>query len=321
MTIVYTDAHRQHDPQFEIYDGERVAYAEQAGRAEAIRAALSARDFGPWVVPQRFNERYLRAIHQPAYIEFVRQRSTALAADDVLYPSYFMSDTYAPIVAGTYPAARAAANAALTGAQLLLAGEASAYSLCRPPGHHAAHTAMGGYCYFNNAAIAANYLSEHGRVAILDIDFHHGNGTQEAFYDRSDVLYVSLHANPQRRYPYSSGFAGETGRGNGQGFNVNIPLALTTNNSRYLRMLEAALQHVQDFNPDYLVVSAGFDTFQDDPIGGLSLTASVYEAIGEHIGNVRLPTLIVQEGGYNIDRLGELAGLFLTGFDRAHRQI
>ncbi len=174
---------------------------------------------------------------------------------------------------------------------------------------------MGGYCYFNNAAIAAQHLSRHGRVAILDIDFHHGNGTQDAFYDRSDVLYVSLHADPRDRYPYASGFLSERGRNRGKGCNLNVPLPLGTNDTTSLRHLRNALETIRDFRPEYLIVSAGFDTFLGDPIGGFALTPGVYYDIGHRIARLGLPSLLVQEGGYNVSYLPELVTNFLDGFN------
>jgi acetoin utilization deacetylase AcuC-like enzyme len=222
-------------------------------------------------------------------------------------------DTYTPIVAKTYDAARSSVDVALTGAKFVLEGEKVIYSLCRPPGHHADCNSMGGYCYFNNAAIAAEYLSEHGKVAILDIDFHHGNGTQSIFYDRADVLYISIHANPEVKFPYSSGFSEEAGRGEGLGFNKNYPLPLGTTNEEYMEVLQRALQDVRNFAPNFLVISAGFDTYEKDPIGGFELTIPFYKDIGQEIAALNLPTLIVQEGGYNVDALGDIAYSFLRG--------
>jgi acetoin utilization deacetylase AcuC-like enzyme len=314
MITVYTDAHRTHDPAYEIYDGVPTAYAEAAARADNIVAAVREQNIGPVRAPRQFPLRHIHAVHQKQYVDFVHSRSAPLGPDELLYPSYYMSDTYAPIVAGTYSAARSAVDSALTGADLVLHGEPVVYSLCRPPGHHASDHRLGGYCYFNNAAVAANYLSAHGRVTILDIDFHHGNGTQDAFYDRDDVQYISIHADPHDRYPYSSGFASETGRGPGLGSTVNLPLPIGTTAVQYMRSLRRALVAVQQFAPDYLIVSAGFDTFVDDPIGGFTLAQGDYAPIAAQIQAVGLPTLIVQEGGYCVEQLGNLVTEFLSGF-------
>ncbi|HYH13929.1 MAG TPA: histone deacetylase family protein, partial [Flavisolibacter sp.] len=216
---------------------------------------------------------------------------------------------------GTYEASIGAVNTALTGAELILEkGERVVYALCRPPGHHAAHHATGGYCYFNNAAIAAEYFSEHGQVAILDIDYHHGNGTQDAFYDRKSPLYISLHADPSDAYPFSSGFDDEKGYGQGEGYTINYPLPTDTNNESYLAALDKALNDIKKFKADFLVVSAGFDTFEDDTIGGLGLTVPAYSEIGVRINALNLPTLLVQEGGYDIPHLPIMVTKFLQQF-------
>jgi acetoin utilization deacetylase AcuC-like enzyme len=243
-------------------------------------------------------------------------------------------------VAGTYAAARSSANVALTGAALLLEGESVAYALCRPPGHHAGRDYCGGYCFLNNAAIAAHYLATHGTpqaandgddapvwamrppvVALLDIDLHHGNGSQELFYERSDVLFVSIHADPAYEYPYYLGGVGETGAGAGAGYNLNLPLAGNVDNERFLATLDTALEQIRAYAPRYLVVSAGFDTFVDDPLGDFSrasvhfgLTTDAYATIGARIAALGLPTLIVQEGGYATAALGHNAVSLLHGF-------
>jgi acetoin utilization deacetylase AcuC-like enzyme len=241
----------------------------------------------------------------------------------------------APIVAGTYAAARAAANTALTGAALLLEGQRATYALCRPPGHHAGRDLYGGYCYLNNAAIAAQFLGVGGwespptpnlqpptpnpqlthRVAILDVDYHHGNGTQQIFYERGDVLFASIHADPARQYPYFAGHADERGAGAGLGANLNIPLEADVDDGRYLEALDEALRAVRAFDPRFLVVSAGFDTFGGDPIADFALSSAVYPQIGRRIAALGLPTLIVQEGGYAVEALGENAVGLLRGFD------
>ena len=314
MLVIYTPNHARHDPPFELYDGRTAPYAETAGRAEAIVARLRQDSSFRIHPPKHYPVKHIQQVHHEAYVRSLRSRSRQLTGDEVLYPSYFITDTYAPVTPHTYRAAIGAVDTALTGAEAILHGENTVYALCRPPGHHAEHTSMGGYCYFNNAAVAANYLSRRGRVAILDIDFHHGNGTQHAFYGRSDVLYVSIHADPTVRYPYISGFKNERGRGEGLGFTKNYPLPLGTTNNEYLRHLQKTLRDINNFSPDYLVVSAGFDTYKSDPIGGFGLTASCYQQIGREIAAANLPTLLLQEGGYNVEALGELAHNFLKAF-------
>lgn len=312
IKIIYSKKHLEHDPKFEIYDGVYEPYAEKAERMTSLVEALHRNGMKVYP-PNHFSMEHINRVHKREYVSFLQQRSQGLSKNSILYPSYFIMDTYTPIVAKTYDAARSSVDVALTGAKSVLEGERIVYSLCRPPGHHADCNSMGGYCYFNNAAIAAEYLSRHGKVAILDIDFHHGNGTQSVFYDRADVLYVSIHANPEVKFPYSSGFSEEVGRGEGLGFNKNYPLPLGTTNEEYMEVLQRALQDVRNFTPNFLVISAGFDTYEKDPIGGFKLTIPFYRNISQQIAALNLPTLIIQEGGYNIDALGDIAYSFLQG--------
>ncbi len=312
IPVVYSEDHYLHDPKFEIYDGMKEPYAEKPERLTSIMSSLKKEGVAV-VIPSKFPVSHIENLHQKAYIQFIKNRSEKLEEQAVLYPSYFLMDTYTPITSGTYQAALSSVNTVLTGAQLLIQGERAVYSLCRPPGHHAEHKAMGGYCYFNNAAIAAEYLSKIGKVAILDIDFHHGNGTQQLFFERDDVLYVSLHADPVVRFPYSSGFVEEIGSGTGKGYTRNYPLSLGTNDETYLSVLRAALADVKKFNPDFLVVSLGFDTYEKDPIGGFALSLPFYITIGEEIAALALPILFVQEGGYFVPDLGKMAVNFLHG--------
>lgn len=313
MKIIYSPIHKKHTPTFEVYDGEESPYPEVPERAEIIRKTLLKKNLGEIFAPYAFSTRYIDAIHLSNYREFLRSKSESLKKNSNFFASYFIMDTYAPLTSGTYDAAKTAADVALTGAKLLHKGEKLVYSLSRPPGHHAGPVNMGGYCYFNNAAIAANYLSQYGRVVILDIDFHHGNGTQQAFYERDDVLYVSIHADPHEKFPYISGFAHEIGSGKGVGFNKNYPLPLSTTEKKYLFTLESALADIVAYTPDFLVLSAGFDTFIDDPIGGLGLSIDSYYSVGQKIASLGLPILVVQEGGYNISALGQIASNLIRG--------
>lgn len=317
MKVIYSSQHMAHNPEFEIYDGVLTPYAETPARLESIVAALQNQPAFEFIEPQDFGTEYIAMVHQQNYMDFIKTKSEQLPISQPLYPSYFITDTYAPLTNGTYKAALASANIAMTGAELVHSGEKYAYSMCRPPGHHAEYKSMGGYCYFNNAAIAANYLSQFGRVAILDIDFHHGNGTQHIFYDRADVLYVSIHGDPAEVYPYSSGFANERGRGDGEGFTVNYPLPSGTTNQTYEAVLIKALASVQQYKPNFVIVSAGFDTFEHDPICNFKLTVPFYKTIAQHIAALQLPTLIVQEGGYDVANLGTIARTFLHGFEES----
>jgi acetoin utilization deacetylase AcuC-like enzyme len=283
MKIIYSSIHKQHIPAYEVYDGIRDNYAEVPGRIEMIKLVFEREKIGNFITPKSFPIKYIQQIHQKEYINFLKIKTETLKKDDNFFASYFIMDTYAPLTGGTFVAAKMAVNVALTGAELIKNGEKIVYSLCRPPGHHAGYNNMGGYCYFNNAAIAANYLSQFGKVAILDIDYHHGNGTQEAFYHRNDVLYVSLHADPSKKFPYISGFANEIGKGDGIGFNKNYPLPLHASEKLYEKTLLLALQDVASFKPKFLLVSAGFDTYVKDPIAGFRLTTPFYQTVGAHM--------------------------------------
>jgi acetoin utilization deacetylase AcuC-like enzyme len=221
---------------------------------------------------------------------------------------------YTPIMRHTFEAALHSAYCALTGAAFLVEGERHIYALCRPPGHHAGVDTCGGYCYFNNAAIAATSLKGRGKVAILDVDYHHGNGTQNIFYGTDQVLFISIHGHPDRRYPYFWGFSDETGVGAGEGYNYNFPLPADVTDGMYLPVLQRALEIICDYGPEFLIISAGFDTYKGDPIGDFKLTTEFYGVMGREMAGLGTPTLILQEGGYNDEQLGENVVRFLQGW-------
>jgi len=215
----------------------------------------------------------------------------------------------------TWPAAVAATEVALTGQRLVVNGATAVFSICRPPGHHASADRFGGYCYLNNAAVGAQaFVDSEARPAVLDLDFHHGNGTQSIFYERSDVLYVSLHADPISDYPYFSGHADEIGLGDGEGYNLNLPLPGGTDWTRYSEALQAGLNAIRNFAPDVLVVSLGVDTALEDPDSFL-LTGDSYPRLGEEISSLGLPTLFVMEGGYELSVIGRNVAAVLVGFE------
>jgi acetoin utilization deacetylase AcuC-like enzyme len=232
---------------------------------------------------------------------------------------YYCFDPGTPIVEGTWEAAVAAAECALTAAAWVAEGARSAYALCRPPGHHAGRATYGGYCYLNNAAVAAQHLRDHGteRVAVLDVDAHHGNGTQEIFWERSDVLYVSIHGTPETEYPYFLGYEDECGEREGEGFTRNFPVAHDTAWAEYRGVLESALDVVDGFSPGALVVSLGVDTFEGDPISPIALAREHFPLIGARLAALRCPTVFVQEGGYAVDEIGANVVGVLEGFARA----
>ena len=229
---------------------------------------------------------------------------------------YYCIDTFTPLTKSAYLAALEAVDCALTAAQALGQGRRLAYALVRPPGHHAERRVFGGFCYFNTTAVAAHYLSAQGPVAIIDLDYHHGNGTQNIFWQRGDVLTASIHGHPNFAYPYFSGFKEETGAGAGLERNLNLPLAEKVDGQRYHRALSTVLRRVARFRPTYLVVALGLDTAKGDPTGSWSLTPDDFEVFGRMIGTLRLPTLVVQEGGYRIRSLGVNARRFFQGLWR-----
>ncbi len=274
----------------------------------------------------------LRRIHDPEYLSFLRNVCKQLPVDKSIYPSVFpgrnrfrksrdvevqlgcfCTDTMTPLNRNAYLAAAGAVDCAVTAAELLLEDYDLSYALVRPPGHHAEWTKFGGFCYFNSTAAAAEYLSDYGRVAVLDIDFHHGNGTQDIFYERPDVLTISIHGDPSDTYPYFTGYANETGRGAGAGFNINLPLPAVCPVERYRKALNQALRRISVFKADYLVVALGLDTAKLDPTGSWQLVARDFYENGKLIGRISLPTLVVQEGGYRTRTLGINARRFFEG--------
>ena len=342
--LIASDDHLGHSGLIELYAGQEIPCFESPERATAIRAALMATGEYVLVEPEPHGPDPISAVHEVELIDLVEHVWTDAIADGwdaarPLVPDTFLLqaypgpmalerlpagrhlrlgaycfDTATPIVAGTAGAARAAVDIALTAADRVLAGEPLAYGLCRPPGHHAGRSLIGGYCFFNNAAIVAESMAARGasRVAILDVDFHHGNGTQQIFWERPDVLYVSLHGDPGGIYPYFSGHASERGGGGGEGTTLNLPLPSGTNGDAYVEALAVGLEAIAAFDADApLVLSLGFDTFHADPICNLALQTDDYARIGSAIASLGLPVVALQEGGYAVEALGANAAAFL----------
>jgi acetoin utilization deacetylase AcuC-like enzyme len=344
--VVASEAHLAHDGLVELLAGREVPCFESPSRAIAIRRELEVSGVARFVEPDEHGVDPITAVHDLELVDLLEHVwNDAMAAGRdprrCLIPDTFRIDAYVgamelpqlpaarherlgaycfdtatPIVAGTYSAARASVDMALTALDLVLGGEPLAYALCRPPGHHAARNLLGGYCYLNNAAIAAQRLVTLGAegVAVLDIDFHHGNGTQQIFWERGDVLYVSLHGDPRAAYPYYSGSAAETGAGRGAGTTRNLPLPAGTEGEAYLAALSDALTAIADFDDDApLVVSVGFDTYHADPICDMALQTDDYVRIGQRIAELGKPVVAIQEGGYAVEAIGANAVAFLSG--------
>ena len=342
MITVFSTDHLLRSPRTELYGGELVRPHESPERAQIVLERVQTQGLGRVIAPASFGAAPLLRVHDQHYVKFLEQAwSEWVAAGNRgeaipdCWPARRMTQRrpnsitgklgfYAmagetSISHGTWEAACAAADVALTGASHIKQGARAAFALCRPPGHHAARDLYGGYCFLNNAAIAAQYLRDAGaaRVAILDVDFHHGNGTQDIFFDRSDVLYVSLHGDPADAFPYFSGYADETGLGAGAGFTLNLPLPAGTEFDAWADALGLALTRIESFGADALVVSLGVDTFVDDPISFFRLRSADFFTYGRMIGGCALPTLFVLEGGYAVGDIGVNVVNVLTGFEEA----
>jgi acetoin utilization deacetylase AcuC-like enzyme len=344
VQAVYSPLHQRHDPSVEIEASALQAPFEHGGRIEAVRAALAGDPRFELVSPREFGTAPIKAVHDPGLVSFLasawQDYQQVRPAREVVPDVFAMADlrrgmgpgteptaigarlgwwafeTTTPLVEGTYTAACSAVDVALTAAEFVLSGERSAYGLCRPPGHHATSRLYGGYCFFNNAAIAAHHLvrATGSKVTVLDVDYHHGNGTQEIFWERGDVQYVSLHGDPVRAYPYHLGFSEEVGAGAGRGTTSNLPLPEGLDDDGYLAALDRACDAIERFGPSVLVVSLGLDTYVDDPICDLALTTEGMARCGALVAGLDLPTVVLQEGGYHVATLGANALAWLTPF-------
>ncbi len=337
MKVVFDEAQLRHDPQMFLVNGAPQPSPEQPARASRLLDAALAAGLER-CAPADHGLGPIAAVHSPEYLDFLahahrRWRRIPGASAEVIpnihperrdcrYPDsvagqagYHQADTACPIGEHSWESIRRSAHSAAEAAELVLAGDAAAYALCRPPGHHATRDLAGGFCFVNNSALAAQRLRGDGaRVAIVDVDLHHGNGTQSIFYARDDVLTVSLHADPVRFYPFFWGHADERGEGRGLGYNLNLPLPRGSADADYLPVLDKALQRVEAFAPDALVVALGLDGYEGDPFGGLGISTDGFARIGEKLAGLRLPGVLVQEGGYLCDELGLNLRRFLEGF-------
>lgn len=337
MRCFYAQDSALHDPSFRLTHGRVAANAESPRRAELLLQGLHGIGLQTQEPPACDNA-LLSAVHTPRFLEFLETAwdswqalpdpgpevvpNTHPQKADATYPQslvaragWHMGDASCPVGQHSWTASRRAVDCAVAAAQAALEGAPAAYALCRPPGHHSDADTAAGHCLLNPAAVAAQYLrGAVDRVAILDIDVHHGNGTQGIFYDRADVLFVSIHADPTDYYPYYLGYDHETGTGAGVGHNVNMPLPRDSGDAVWLEALEQALGRIAAYDPQMLVLSLGLDAHERDPLRGLAVTTPGFHAAGRAIAAARLPTTIVQEGGYLSDDLADNLAAFLSGF-------
>lgn len=325
IALIVNDRH-------DIHHVRERGYVEAPARVASILKGIEPTGLFWRIEPVQHPEACIKAVHDPAFVEYLKRVCAGLTESKSVYPyvfpirnrarppkdaayaaGYYCIDTFTPLNKNAYLAARRAVDCVMTGADVLLNGHSAAYALVRPPGHHAERGSFGGFCYFCNCAVGAHHLAAHGRVAILDIDYHHGNGQQDIFYSRADVLTISIHGHPSIAYPFFTGFPEETGRDAGEGFNLNIALPEQIEPRQYHDALASALARIRRFDPRFLVVSVGFDTGKGDPTGTWPLKPDDFSRIGGSIGTLGLPTLLVQEGGYRTLSLGANAAAFFTG--------
>ncbi len=337
MIVITTSDHALHDPatMAPLPDGR--PFYDRAARAEQLLGAVKKLGLPTEAAPDH-GLAPIAAIHDRGYLDFletsfVRWQSTTQAGpavrpgayavrhlqrrpDNIVgLAGYYLSGVGAPVLAGTWQASKSSAYVAVEGAKRILDGAREAYALCRPSGHHAYDDLAGGFCYLNNAAIAAQVLVAGGaKPAILDVDVHHGNGTQAILYQRDDVFFCSVHGDPRALYPWYAGYADETGSGRGVGCNLNLPLPAKSENDGFVAAIDTGLSAVKRFGATALIISLGFDAHIGDPTANLAVTGEGFRMIGAHIGGFGLPTLLVQEGGYIVEKLADNLTAFLHGF-------
>ncbi len=345
METIFTEKHRLRNSKTELFGGQLVEPFERPSRAEYIIERVRNVNLGPVSEPDDFGMDPIWAIHDRGFIDFLQIAWRDWQAEGfkgeampTIWPArrmsmrvpnhiegrlgYYALACETTISDGTWDAAYASAQVALTGAERIRNSAPAAFALCRPPGHHAAIDMYGGYCFVNNAAIAAQHLLDGGakRIAILDVDFHHGNGTQDIFDARDDVLFISLHGDPLDAFPHFLGHADEIGTGKGTGFTINYPLPPSTDFPTWRAALAKALKHIEGYTPDALIISLGVDTFETDPISFFKLQSDDFTTYGADIAALGLPTLFVMEGGYDIAEIGVNTVNVLQGFESAHER-
>jgi len=340
LKTIYSESHRLHFPQAELSGGEFVTPYERPSRVEYVLRRLKERGLTDISEPDPIDIDPIQRLLDPGYLRFLETaweewKAEGMAGEIIAanVPSrgmhmdrvprnidgkvgYYCHASETSITAGTWEAACASAASMQTAQRLVAGGERAAFALCRPPGHHSTRDQYGGYCFLNNAAIAAQMMRDAGagRVAILDIDFHHGNGTQDIFYDRGDVFFASLHGAPEDTYPYFIGYADEKGKGAGEGANFNYPMPPGTPYSLWSEALDDAIAKIKAWGAESLVISHGVDAYKDDPISFFKLNSEDFTDAGRRIGRMGLPTLFCMEGGYAIEAVGINTVNVLEGF-------
>jgi len=346
LLTFYNEHHALHRGRFEVFRGEMVPCFERPERVDLVLAEFERRGLGRVVTPHGVPPVSLERIHTPRYLHFLRNSWNEWIALDpanagkdafpAIWPvrtlradiepdnfcarlGLYSMDSGTPLTAGAWIAAKTGADCAVNAAHALRLGERATFALTRPPGHHAGADFFGGYCFLNNAALAAQHLLDDGmeRVAVLDIDYHHGNGTQSIFYGRRDVQFISIHGDPKTEYPFYLGHADEIGEGEGEGYNMNLPLVAGSSAGQWFAALETACIRLGAYRPQALVVSLGVDAFAGDPISRFALQSADFLRIGERIGHLGLPTVFVFEGGYAVAEVGINAVNVLEGFETA----
>lgn len=340
MRVFYSEDHKLRDAKTELHGGILVKPFEGPFRAEWILAGVKEEGFSDVVAPEQHGLETALKVHGADYLEFLRtcwDRWSAAGYPGEAIPTafayrrsrmrapnnidgavgYYANSVETAITKGTYEAALSSMNVAISGAGWMNAGNRFAFSLCRPPGHHAGMDLFGGYCFINNAAVAAQRLLDHGakKVAILDVDFHHGNGTQDITYNRGDIFFASLHGDPVDAFPYFLGYADETGEGEGEGLNANYPMPAGTPWEVWSAALADALKRIQAYGAEAIILSLGVDTFEQDPISFFKLKTPDYIRMGEMIAATGLPILTVMEGGYGVPEIGLNVANVLKGLE------
>ena len=335
MKAFFHPAQDRHHPRTYFTRGQMREPQEIPERTQRIIQGLDSLDIQV-LEPEDHGMDPIAAVHELGYLRFLESAHRRWPADwggEVLSNVFvrspnplrgilaeaarYLADGSSPVGEHTWASAYHSAQAAVSAARALIDGEPAAYAVCRPPGHHARRDAAGGFCYLNNAAIAATALQQRfPRVAILDPDMHHGQGIQEIFYERDDVLYISIHADPTNFYPVVAGFEDERGSGAGHGYNINLPMPHGSPESAFFERLDEAMNAVRLFNPDALVIPLGFDTYHEDPQSQVALTSESFNRMGRILRDSGLPVLVVQEGGYHLDSLAENTRQFFSGLNR-----